>query len=276
MYRIKAEYVKNSKVYAGGKWLTCIGNLPVKVGDNVWTDGCCIYGNVTEGNAPFIHTIQEESVISILTDDKTLIRFYSLKKHKLKVYPNINLQGKGEWIRALMLNNKHKANIFFSNAIDERQFNTELPKEFIEAEYSKNGKIYTIENFTESEFNGNIVTTGTGQIKLDNEIIKDISALLKSLRLEKKIGNTSINSNASSQVGITNARIDSEGNYNIIGIVSSAYTKYDQYGPDYVLQEKQATVLITTIQENKYNFKEFLYKVRQKNIRVILFSQKVE
>jgi len=45
------------------------------------------------------------------------------------------------------------------------------------------------------------------------------------------------------------------------------------YYPDYVLEEPEATVLITTVQNNKFNFKEFLYKVRDKNIRVILLLE---
>lgn len=42
------------------------------------------------------------------------------------------------------------------------------------------------------------------------------------------------------------------------------------YYPDYVLEEKEATILIASVQPNKYNFKDFMYKVRDKNIRVIL------
>ena len=42
------------------------------------------------------------------------------------------------------------------------------------------------------------------------------------------------------------------------------------YYPDYVLEEKEAKALIITVQPNKFNFKEFLFKVRQKDIQVIL------
>ena len=45
------------------------------------------------------------------------------------------------------------------------------------------------------------------------------------------------------------------------------------YYPDYVLEEKQAEILIATLQPNKYNFKEFMFKVRQKNIQVILIFE---
>ena len=45
------------------------------------------------------------------------------------------------------------------------------------------------------------------------------------------------------------------------------------YYPDYVLEEQQATTLIATIQPNKYNFKDFMFKVREKNIQVILILE---
>lgn len=45
------------------------------------------------------------------------------------------------------------------------------------------------------------------------------------------------------------------------------------YYPDYVLEEKEATTLITTLQPNKFNFKDFMLKVRNKNIQVILILE---
>lgn len=45
------------------------------------------------------------------------------------------------------------------------------------------------------------------------------------------------------------------------------------YYTDYILQENEATTLIATVQNNKYNFKEFMYEVRKKNIRVILLLE---
>ncbi len=45
------------------------------------------------------------------------------------------------------------------------------------------------------------------------------------------------------------------------------------YYPDYVLEEKEAQALIITVQPNKFNFKEFLFKVRQKDIQVILILE---
>lgn len=45
------------------------------------------------------------------------------------------------------------------------------------------------------------------------------------------------------------------------------------YYPDYVLDEPEAKVLIATVQSNKYNFKDFMFKVREKNIQVILILE---
>lgn len=42
------------------------------------------------------------------------------------------------------------------------------------------------------------------------------------------------------------------------------------YYPDYVLEEPEAKTLIITVQPNKFNFKDFLFKVREKDIQVIL------
>lgn len=45
------------------------------------------------------------------------------------------------------------------------------------------------------------------------------------------------------------------------------------YYPDYILEEQEAKILIATVQPNKYNFKEFMFNVRNKNIRVILILE---
>lgn len=45
------------------------------------------------------------------------------------------------------------------------------------------------------------------------------------------------------------------------------------YYPDYVLQEEKAKTLIITVQPNKFNFKDFLFKVRKKDIQVILILE---
>ena len=48
------------------------------------------------------------------------------------------------------------------------------------------------------------------------------------------------------------------------------------YYSDYILEEKEADILIVSPQNNKYNFKDFMLKVRNKNIRVILLLENAE
>ena len=45
------------------------------------------------------------------------------------------------------------------------------------------------------------------------------------------------------------------------------------YYPEYILEEKEASTLIATLQPNKYNFKDFMFKVREKNIQVSLILE---
>lgn len=45
------------------------------------------------------------------------------------------------------------------------------------------------------------------------------------------------------------------------------------YYPDYVLEENDANILIIAVQNNKFDFKDFMFKVREKNIRIILLLE---
>ncbi len=63
-----------------------------------------------------------------------------------------------------------------------------------------------------------------------------------------------------------NEQLDKELNKNIKNSRVVYYT-------DYILEEDEATILIASVQNNKYNFKEFMYQVRKKNIRVILLLE---
>lgn len=48
------------------------------------------------------------------------------------------------------------------------------------------------------------------------------------------------------------------------------------YYADYILEEKEADTLIVSVQNYKYNFKDFMFKVRDKNIRVILLLENAD
>ena len=54
MYRTRAEAISGTKVFAGGKWLQCIGNKNFHVGELVWTDGGCVFGNYREIQQPLV------------------------------------------------------------------------------------------------------------------------------------------------------------------------------------------------------------------------------
>lgn len=57
MYKAKVEQVNGINVRAGGKWLRCIGNKNVRVGDLIWTDGRCVYGYEKESMTPLVATV---------------------------------------------------------------------------------------------------------------------------------------------------------------------------------------------------------------------------
>lgn len=80
MYRVTAEAVSGTNVYADGKWLKCIGNKPVHVGERVWTDGRCVYGNYQESQQPPVIIPQVEEEIPIATDNG----YFIFSKRKLK------------------------------------------------------------------------------------------------------------------------------------------------------------------------------------------------
>lgn len=86
MYRARVEAVSGTRVYADGKWLKCIGNKCVSVGDRIWTDGRCVYGHFQESQQPQVITAQEEEEgipIVIKKNNKTL-RLLIFQKNKLK------------------------------------------------------------------------------------------------------------------------------------------------------------------------------------------------
>lgn len=68
-----------------------------------------------------------------------------------------------------------------------------------------------------------------------------------------------------------NDELNQELEKNIEGSRIAFYTKY-------LLEEKDAKVVILSVQDNKFKFEKFLYELRKKNIRVILLleSEKVK
>ena len=81
MHRARVTAVGNTKAQADGKWLNIIGNKAIAVGDFVWTDGRCVYGNISEGGgvAPVISV--NEPYVPIFMKDGTHCLYH---KGKLK------------------------------------------------------------------------------------------------------------------------------------------------------------------------------------------------
>ena len=81
MHRTRVTAVGNTKAQADGKWLNIIGNKAIATGDYVWTDGRCIYGNISEGGgvAPIINS--SEFYVPIFMKDGTHCLYH---KGKLK------------------------------------------------------------------------------------------------------------------------------------------------------------------------------------------------
>ena len=81
MYRARAEAVSGTRVYADGKWLRCIGNKCVSVGEYIWTDGRCVYGHEQEAQQPKVITVpQEDEGIPIILENE----LYTFEKNRLK------------------------------------------------------------------------------------------------------------------------------------------------------------------------------------------------
>lgn len=120
MYRAKVEAISGTKVYAGGKWLRCIGNKSVRVGEMVWTDGRCVYGHNQISQQPLIVTAPAEDdegiPIIVVSQEYTYpshekYKFYIFAKGKLKFIKTLLEKG-GFGIFQMMINDTK--NVFYS------------------------------------------------------------------------------------------------------------------------------------------------------------------
>lgn len=84
MYRARVQAVSGNKIYADGKWLTCIGNKNFRTGEMVWTDGRCAYGHFQESQQPPIITAPpDDEGIPIVFRDRKICILYTFRKNKL-------------------------------------------------------------------------------------------------------------------------------------------------------------------------------------------------
>ena len=79
MFRARIDAVNGSKVFAGGKWLNCIGNKPIRVGEYIWTDGRCVYGNFQLPQQPLVITTpdDEEGIPIVIRGNDKSAELYS-------------------------------------------------------------------------------------------------------------------------------------------------------------------------------------------------------
>ena len=82
MHRARVTAVAGLKAQADGKWLNIIGNKMVVVGDFVWTDGRCIYGNSYEGGEAVPVIKAEEPYVPLLLYDGTRAIYHKGKIQK--------------------------------------------------------------------------------------------------------------------------------------------------------------------------------------------------
>ena len=60
MYRARVQAISGTNIFADGKWLKCIGNKTFHVGELIWTDGRCVYGNHVIPQQPLVITTTTE------------------------------------------------------------------------------------------------------------------------------------------------------------------------------------------------------------------------
>ena len=132
MYRARVDSVSGTKVFAAGKWLQCIGNKNVRVGDYIWTDGRCVYGNNQVPQQPLvIPTSKDDEGIPILHSNYTTITYLSLLKNKLKPIAETNHYSLSE-----MINNR-KGQVFFHK--------------YLAANVDEQGNIFVLKNIKNGE-----------------------------------------------------------------------------------------------------------------------------
>lgn len=210
MYRATAEAVSGTRVYADGKWLRCIGNKRVSVGDRIWTDGRCVYGHFQESQQPQVITaapVEDEGIPIVRQISGKNLRLMTFQKNKLKDVAEVRYEeGKlnlynyvaGEYVFAreldleadkwtnwsLMINDYRKTAFLYDEATHlksnfygvEKSFFTDT--ELIACNIDKAGNRFDMvihyESDTTSE-DKRIITNKFVQILKNGEVVKSIS-----------------------------------------------------------------------------------------------------
>lgn len=158
MYRATAEIVSGSKVFAGGKWLKCIGNKRVSVGERIWTDGRCVYGHFQEAQQPPVITSDGDEAIPILAGKQCYI-FYRGK---------LQLIGELDKFYSLMINDT-RGNVFVYDDDTGARIDGNIREELKAANIDKAGNHYYLTQIYEIEVDGKIV--GDMRIWKNGEVV---------------------------------------------------------------------------------------------------------
>lgn len=162
MYKARVEAVSGTKIFAGGKWLQCIGNKNFRVGELAWTDGRCVYGNHYTPQQPLVITAapQDEGIPIYLLPTSPFKRDdpsapygwlegnavwldYYTYTHKLKEVAS-NQPRTNAPLYLYKIINDHKGNVYYTNSTRWESSYYISPLGVIAANIDKNNNFYTI------------------------------------------------------------------------------------------------------------------------------------
>ena len=152
LYRTKIQAVSGTKIYADGKWLQCIGNKTFHVGELVYTDGRCVYGNLNSSQTPLLIIDDDvKNVIPLMLGNTvpaaniTCCNFERTIKQFQSDEANQAFKNYAERIK-FMINDDKKNVLVAKNDINS--------DDMIEAANIHSGDLYTlIYSYKEGEFN---------------------------------------------------------------------------------------------------------------------------
>lgn len=156
MYRARIEAISGTKILAGGKWLQCIGNKNFHVGELIWTDGRCAYGNHYTPQQPLI-------IIAPKIDEGIPIMFsakYCAYDKRLK---EIGARDQFDNLYDRIINDR-KGNVYLTASYRRTLSDYFKPLGIIAANVDENNDFYTIRMryvgeyyHAEIEKNGNVI-----------------------------------------------------------------------------------------------------------------------
>ena len=145
MYRARVDKISGTKIFAGGKWLQCIGNKPVRVGEYIWTDGRCVYGNFQESQQPLVITAPDDEAIPIVLRDDNWEYFFYTYKNTLKFVDGPISLNQNSFSRQKLYNviNGYKGKVYSGSWITGNEFMNFY--QILATNVDRSGNIYSIQ-----------------------------------------------------------------------------------------------------------------------------------